>query len=739
MIDGFIFDVYPDYNKDVMVIWLCTSKGARKIEQSYQPSFFVRSDASERRKMTRMLQDLPQVDQVIHSMRKTQLGSDKEKPVLQIIPTKLEVFHQLAQMIDSWGKFHRYQLYNVDLRLPTRFLQEKNLFFNAFVSHDHQKFILNDDQWAIDYPHPPLKLMHVDINTASKHHVVSYNEPIGHIDLGRMRIEEGNETDTILQSLRYLHKVDPDILLSKKGDSFLFPLLLHRAQIHNLDQNLLLGRDQSALVARKKDQSYMSYGRILYRPAFYTLRGRFHIDALHSFFYREAGWYGLFDVSRCANISAQLLSRLGAGTAISQMQVNKALQQRYLIPWKKNQPESWKTAAHLLCADRGGVILDPVVGLHEAVVELDYASLYPNIMVNHNISPETLLCSCCPSSSRRVPQIGYHICTKKTGLIPQVLAPVIKRRFLFKARSKNNQFDINRYQGLQQAWKWILLVCFGYTGYRNARYGRIECHESITAFSRSMLLTAMQLVEHAGYEVLHGIVDSLWIKEKKPRVQPFLLSRQISKKTGVRLDVEGKYQWIVFLPSKQTGLGALNRYYGLFEDQTLKARGMELRQHSTPSFFSRMQKKMLQVFAEARNAEEFQQLIPEALSVAKTSAQEVMQNKVPPVDLLFTTTISKEYDQYKINTAAKAALLQLRKMKVMVHPGQSVKYCMTQHDAKDLAHKVCIAELVSEETSIDTLWYLRFLSRCVESLLLPFGYDLDTVYQWILQKMRMSS
>ena len=65
---------------------------------------------------------------------------------------------------------------------------------------------------------------------------------------------------------------------------------------------------------------------------------------------------------------------------------------------------------------------------------------------------------------------------------------------------------------MQQAWKWILLVCFGYTGYRNARFGRIECYESITAFSRDILLIAKETVEQAGYKVLHGIIDSLWIK-----------------------------------------------------------------------------------------------------------------------------------------------------------------------------------------------------------------------------------
>jgi len=86
--------------------------------------------------------------------------------------------------------------------------------------------------------------------------------------------------------------------------------------------------------------------------------------------YGESGIRGLIDISRCSNIPLQVLSRVGPGTAISQIQVNKAREKGYLIPWKKNMPESWKSAMHLLISDRGGLILDPVVGLHEDIVEM---------------------------------------------------------------------------------------------------------------------------------------------------------------------------------------------------------------------------------------------------------------------------------------------------------------------------------------------------------------------------------
>jgi len=191
----------------------------------------------------------------------------------------------------------------------------------------------------------------------------------------------------------------------------------------------------------KKAKSYFSYGRIIYRPAFYTFKGRIHIDISNSFLYGESGLRGLIDISRCSNIPLQFLSRLGPGTVISQIQVNKVMEKGFLIPWKKNIPETWKTAMNLLISDRGGLILDPAVGLHEDIVELDYSSLYPNIMLFHNISPETILCNCCRNSPSRVPQLGYNICVRHKGLIPEILKPILLRRFCFKARSKNKNYD----------------------------------------------------------------------------------------------------------------------------------------------------------------------------------------------------------------------------------------------------------------------------------------------------------
>lgn len=727
MMQGFIFDCYPDYQKNVMVTWLKTKQGMKKIKIPYHPSFYVNGSAQDLKQLRKTLSNKDEVKHIEYTKQKTELGNTHPKLVLAVTPYKLKNISFLAQQIQKEGNYQRYTLYNVDLRLSTRFLQYRHVFFNGLATWTGKKFRVHDTQWDVDYQQPCFSQMRFDIITNMNPNQKS--SLIEGIIVDDVLVKTENEIDTILAGLRLIRKKNPDILLTRNGDSFLFPLLHQRAMKHGILDALSFGRDNATLKQIKQDSSYTSYGRVLYRPAWYVFHGRFHIDTKNSFFYQNGRFDGLLDVSRCANISLQILSRLGAGTAISQMQVNTAMNQDFLVPWNKRQPEQWKTAAMLLRTDRGGLILDPVPGIHENVVEFDYASLYPHIMIQENISPETVLCSCCPHSSHRVPQLGYHICEQKTGLIPTVLKPVIDRRFRFKARAKNKSYDTEKYTYLQQAWKWILLVSFGYTGYKNARYGRIECHESITAFSRKILLDAMHLSEHYGYQVLHGIVDSLWVQASKPTISPAKLARNISKQTDVRLDVEGCYDWIAFLKSKHHDYGALNRYYGRFTTGELKIRGIELRQHNTPVFVKNMQKEILHVFQQAQSKEELKSKVSTAVHVVFKFMNQLVTRNVNSSDLLFTSRVARTVNTYKVNNFVKAALQQKQDDGIIVHPGQFIEYVVCDQTSSSYQEKVCVKQRLSSEIFFDVSFYIHYLCRCAETVLLPF----EITEEWLLE------
>jgi DNA polymerase elongation subunit (family B) len=737
MLNGNILDCYVDYTKNKMITWLINNGRSVRIEDAFEPSFFVYAPTDKLYKLVSILRSLDQVKNLNFTNKKTALGSNKERLVLEVSAKKIGAFSKLADMIDAWGNYHIYRLFNVDLRMPTRYLQSKGVFCNGFVSWDGKNFFCDESQWSVDYKLPKFKISRFDVKRKKQGLVASYDDPISSVLIDNYIIAEENEIDTILSAVKFLNELDPDILFIKNGDSKVLPHFYHRTKTNKISHRANLGRDKSQRTNPIKDaKSYFCYGQIVYRPSFYTLMGRAHIDTHASFMYGESGLSGLIDISRCSNIPLQLQSRLGPGTAISQIQVNKAVEKNYLVPWKKNLPENWKTALGLLNSDRGGIILDPKVGLFDDVTELDFASLYPNIMLKFNISPETMLCSCCKDSQIIVPQLGYNICTKHMGLLPEVLKPIIERRFCFKARAKNKKFNSKLYKEMQMAWKWILIVCFGYTGYRNARYGRIECHESITAFSRDIIVSAVNIAEKNGYEVLHGIIDSLWVKPKQNCSSPVRLSREISSKTGIRMDVEGHYRWIVFLPCKELEVGALNRYYGMFDSGELKVRGIELRQHNTPRFLRSLQSDMLNVFSDANNSEEFIKKIPASIEVMKEYGQKIIRNEVDLNDLIFSNTASRDVSGYKVNTLVKSALLQMQSLGIYVEPGQIVRYVVTDEHSRSYKKRVCVADMLDCCEEIDVNFYLRQIAKCAESILVPFGFTIEKLED-MLQRVKL--
>ena len=136
----------------------------------------------------------------------------------------------------------------------------------------------------------------------------------------------------------------------------------------------------------KGGTSYFSYGRIHYKPSAMKLCGRIHIDVNTSFAYSEAGFEGLFELSRICRMPLHTSSRASIGKALSSLQFYHASKIDLLVPWKPTLVESFKDRNELLMADRGGFIFEPKVGVHENVGGDGFLRTLPQ----HNVQEEHL-------------------------------------------------------------------------------------------------------------------------------------------------------------------------------------------------------------------------------------------------------------------------------------------------------------------------------------------------------------
>ncbi|MFA5862056.1 MAG: DNA polymerase domain-containing protein, partial [Candidatus Thermoplasmatota archaeon] len=514
-----------------------------------------------------------------------------------------------------------------------------------------------------------------------------------------------------------------------------------------------LSRDGSLVPQQRVGRSFHQYGQVKYRAPTYPLAGRIHLDVDESFFYREAGLSGLIDLSRISGIPLAELARLEAGTAVTAIQIDHAKREGRLIPWKKNMPEKPKTLRTLVKADRGGYIFDPVVGLHEDVVELDFASLYPTLIAKHNLGSETILCSCCRPASLKpesfVPQIGYHVCERRRGLVPRVLEKLVARRAHLKAIRKKQPHRREELQGRIDAFKWLNVVAFGYQGYKNARFGCIEAHEATCAWARETILTAAEVAREEGYEFLHGIVDSLWLRRVPGHSATSMesVATAVERAVGIRFEPQGHYNWIVFLPTRAhtapgaPQIGATNRFYGCFDhapdapsrsqagqdvdhiaDGALKVRGVELRQSSTSPIVAKAQESALAVLARATGAAQFRASIPAALDAARPHLRRLRDGAATMDELLITVRVTSPLECRRQMNHAHAALKQLARRGLDVPAGDAVRFVITDATSRDPAERVREAR-VGQPDHYDAAAYEALLIRSLASLLLPLGYD----------------
>jgi len=375
-------------------------------------------------------------------------------------------------------------------------------------------------------------------------------------------------------------------------------------------------------------------------------------------------------------------------------------------------------------ADRGGFIFAPEVGVHEDVHELDFSSLYPNIICTRNVSPDVIRCDC-HSDRENVPGLGYSICDER-GYLVDVLQPVIDARDEIKAairreqqRDDPDEDRLAELEGRSGALKWILVACFGYQGFSNAKFGRIECHEAINAYAREILLTAKQRLEAGGWRVVHGIVDSIWVTpdpdvDDDAREDLEALATEITEDVEIRLEHEAHYDWVAFVPQRESDAGALTKYFGkVAGNDEFKLRGIEARQRSTPSFIEDVQQDCLERFDATRS--------PDAvLDCLQDAIKRLHAGTVPVEQLTERNRVSKPLEGYTQNTQNVAALKRARDQDLTVHPGQDIEYVVVD-DEKTSRERVVLAH--EEIETYDASYYETQLIRAVESVLSPLGWD----------------
>jgi DNA polymerase elongation subunit (family B) len=579
-------------------------------------------------------------------------------------------------------------------------------------------------------------------------------------------IEEDCEADTLLRLSKEVERLDPDIILTAHGDEFALPYLVARASANNCDRDLYLSRDRTNLKNNmfevNGNTSYFSYGAIFHKsPCQFYLKGRIHIDVktFGSLSFSDGNIEGVIEVSRVSRVPIQRLTRITIGGSLQSIQFYVANKMDYLVPPEKKNSEDFQTATTLMNADRGGHIFEPLIGVFERVAEFDFTSMYPMIMVNYNISPDTINCECCGTSGNKVPGLPFYTCKNRKGIIPEALRVPLEKRIAYKKIKKNLPKElVPKFENINAALKWILVVSFGYLGFRNARFGRVEGHQSVCAYSRELLLRSHEIAEKSGFRLVHGIVDSMWLQtdDHKASIVPdaedngrpklkgvshftksgpmppelalfteksVKLAEDLREEIKIPITHDATYKFLVFLPSRQfPDVPVLNHYWGVTYSGDIKVRGIEMRRRDAPKIVKQAQEDIIRILSSASSICEFMDFLPVAKKKLDEYCTRIDSGKVDPEELLIVNHVSRSAEDYKVNSYQAVASSRLKSKGIEIEPGQRVEYIIKDAENKNANNRVVLlSEFESFNRKYDKEKYKELLRRGFQNII-PFDY-----------------
>jgi len=717
---GWLLDLFEDPREGLVLYFIDESGVRHRLSHPFPVTFYALGSNTELHALWKHLSDRPREITLARTQR---MDVFKRRLVTALSVTVENPYEAGKVFQQTASQFPHLEYANADLQISLRFAAQTGVFplCHCHVTSDESGRLIDidayNDIWDLKTPPIPLRILSLAPDVAPHHARPQYLkvELEGddyHFDLRTWR--------PLLINLRALiQRYDPDLILTDWGDTWLLPRLLQKSRKFHIP--LGLNREAGRGVSWLKERTYFSYGRIIYRGQQIHLFGRCHIDRKNAMLWNDYELDGTIEISRVTALPLQTSARVSPGTGISSIEMLTALREGILVPWQKQQAEMLKPAADLFSADQGGLVYQPKIGVHKDVAEIDFVSLYPAIMVHFNISPETIFPNA--DAENLVPALGLAIDTSQEGLIPKALRPLLQKRIkLKKYLASTPTWDPlhKNFKRRASALKWLLVTCFGYLGYKNARFGRIEAHQAVTAYGREALLRAKEVAEDMGYEVIQLYVDGLWVKhpdKTQPQdVEPLLL--EIQERTGLPISLDGIYRWLVFVGSRQNkNRPVANRYFGVFQDGSIKVRGVDARRGDSTPFVAETQMHLLELLASKDDPRES---LPEAIGYLKHQLRTLRSGRVELPELLVRQRLGRKLSAYRTPSPAARAVLQLKTAGKEMRPGQRVPFLYTRGKpgvfAWDLPQK-------PNPRAVDLARYQKLLLRAAGIVLESWGWD----------------
>ena len=329
-------------------------------------------------------------------------------------------------------------------------------------------------------------------------------------------------------------------------------------------------------------------------------------------------------------------------------------------------------------AQQGGHVLEPVAGLHRNVWVFDFKSLYPSIIRTFNIDPLSYVQT--PAADADLIRTPGGAFRREPAILPRLLDELFPRREAAKRAHQDTA---------AHAIKILMNSFYGVLGTSACRFYNPALANSITGMGKQLLLWSKRWFEAAGYGVLYGDTDSLFVRaaDADPE-RASLTGRQLAAELNEeltrhidrgfrvesRLELEFEKLYLrLFLPhARHSARGASKRYAGLVHGagpDGVEFVGMEVvRRDSTP-LAKRVQRELYQRLFSDRPVDAYLAQIVAEVRGGRLDAE-----------LVYHKNLRKETGEYTATTPPHVAAAR----KSNQPRGRSIRYVVTTAGAEPL-------------------------------------------------------
>ena len=512
-----------------------------------------------------------------------------------------------------------------------------------------------------------------------------------------------------------------DVLISYNGDNFDLPFLKIRAEDLKLEHPIVLSRKG----ANFKNCLHVDLYNIVSKHLFAEIKTRsFKLDEVARFFIGEGKedlklyennfgkevWdsneiekideifkYNLQDCKITYLVGEKILpleyrfsnligldlfdvTRSGFSQLVESYLMREAVRKGILI---KNRPTDEELEKRREQTYIGAYVHEPKPGIYEGIHVLDFKSLYPSILVSHNISPDTL-----DENGELKVKINGKINSftqKRKGFIVDIVEDLIKRRSeIKKTRGKGVE---------EKALKLLANSTYGYLGFFGARWYCLECAESITALGRKYIKETIEKASKKGFKVIYGDTDSTMLVGDKEKVKEFLEEINRELPGIMELEYEGFYKRGIFVGAAEKG--TKKRYALIDENGNIEIKGFEYVRGDWSEIAKETQEKVLEFILKGKEKN--------AIEYVKEVIKKIKKGEIEKEKLIITRQLTRNLETYEQIAPHVKVARELKNKGIEIGRGSMIHYIITK-SGKSISEK---ARWYEDAKDYDSSYYIN--------------------------------